>query len=158
MADEKKLEQARLVYATVCQALDAREWTYDKFEDDLTVTFGVSGDDLPMRLVISVDVDRQLVRILSPLTFNMSEEKRVEGAIAACAASYGMADGSFDYDLSDGTVVFRINAAFHKSHIGVELIQYMIECSMAMVDHYNDRFLALDKGMITIAEFINNEN
>ena len=30
----------------------------------------------------------------------------------------------------------------------------MISCACAMVDKYNDQFLALDKGIMSIADFI----
>ena len=30
----------------------------------------------------------------------------------------------------------------------------MISCAIAMVDHYNHQFLALDKGMIDIQKFM----
>lgn len=152
MAD--KVKQAELVYQTVCAALDARSWKYSKDEAKLLVHFGVSGDDLPMRFIIVVDADRQLIRLMSPLSFKMSEDKRMEGAVAACAATYGMADGGFDYDLTDGEIVFRMTASFRESVIGEGLIQYMISCSCAMVDEYNDKFLALSKGMLSISDFI----
>jgi hypothetical protein len=154
MADKKM--QAQKVYGTVCAALDARNWKYKKDEPKLLVYFGVKGDDLPMDMVIAVDEDRQLIKVSSPLPFKMSEDKRVEGAVATIAASYGMADGSFDYDLGDGEIVFRMVAAYHNSVVGEGLIQYMISCSLAMVDKYNDQFLALDKGYMELAKFIEN--
>lgn len=151
---EEKIVQAKKVFQTLCEALDRREWKYDKDEEKLIVDISVSGDDIPMRLLFIIDADRQLVRILSPLPFKMSEAKRMDGAIAACVASYGMADGSFDYDISDGTIYYRMTASFMGSVIGEGLLQYLISCSCAMVDLYNDKFLALDKGMMDIAEFI----
>lgn len=154
MADEKKMELAQQVYQTLCEAIETRQWRYQKDEEKLLVHFGVSGDDIPMRFVIVVDADRQLIRSMSPLPFKMSESKRMEGAIATCVASYGMADGSFDYDLSDGTIVFRMTASFRESLIGEGLFQYMISCSCAMVDKYNEQFLAIDKGLMSIGDFI----
>lgn len=154
MADKKMLAQK--VYKTICAALDAREWTYQKDEAKLLVHFGVSGEDLPMTLILMADADRQLIRVMSPLSFKLDEDKRVEGAIAVCAASYGMADGSFDYDLSDGSIVFRMTASFRESTIGEELIQYLISCTCAMVDKYNDKFLALSKGVMSLEDFIKN--
>ena len=79
----------------------------------------------------------------------------MEGAIATCAASYGLADGSFDYDLSDGQITFRMTASFRESEIGEELLQYMVSCACVTVDEYNDKFLAIDKGLISIDDFIN---
>ncbi len=154
MIDEKKVELAKQVYATLCAAIDKREWNYQKDEEKLVAYFGVSGDDIPMQFILVVDAERQLIRVMSPLPFKMSEAKRMEGAIATCAASYGMADGSFDYDLSDGTIVFRMTASFRESLIGEGLFQYLISCSCAMVDEYNDQFLAIDKGLMSITDFL----
>lgn len=158
MADEKKMELAKQVYATLCAAIDKREWNYQKDEDKLVAYFGVSGDDIPMQFILIVDAERQLIRVMSPLPFKMSESKRMEGAIATCVASYGMADGSFDYDLSDGTIVFRMTASFRESLIGEGLFQYLISCSCAMVDAYNDKFLAIDKGLLSITDFISSRS
>lgn len=154
MVDEKKMELAKQVYQTLCEAIERREWNFGKDEEKLLVHFGVSGDDIPMQFILIVDAERQLIRVMSPLPFKMSESKRMEGAIATCAASFGMADGSFDYDLSDGTIVFRMTASFRESLIGEGLFQYLISCSCAMVDKYNDQFLALDKGIMSITDFI----
>lgn len=154
MVDEKKMALAKQVYRTLCEAIENREWSFKKEEDKLLVYFGVNDDDIPMQFIIIVDAERQLIRLMSPLPFKMSEDKRLDGAIAACAASFGMADGSFDYDLSDGSIVFRMTASFRESIIGEGLFQYMISCSCAMVEKYNDQFLALDKGTISIADFI----
>ena len=154
MSDENKIALAKQVYQTLCNAIESREWTYEKEEDDLVVFFGVSGDDIPMKFILIVDAVRQLIRLLSPLPFKMSESKRIDGSIAACAASFGLADGSFDYDLADGSIVFRMTASFRESIIGEGLLQYMISVSCSTVDKYNDKFLALDKGIISIADFI----
>lgn len=154
MVDEKRMELAKQAYQTLCEAIERREWNFGKDEEKLLVHFGVSGDDIPMQFILIVDAERQLIRLMSPMPFKMSESKRMEGAIAICAASFGMADGSFDYDLSDGTIVFRMTASFRESLIGEGLFQYMISCSCAMVDKYNDQFLALDKGIMSITDFI----
>ena len=154
MIDEKKMELAKQVYQTLCRAIEKREWKYDKNEEELIVNFGVNGDDIPMQFIILVDAERQLIRVMSPLPFKMSESNRMEGAIAACAASFALADGSFDYDLFDGTVLFRMTASFRESLIGEGLFQYLISCSCATIDKYNDQFLALDKGIVSITDFI----
>jgi len=158
MADDKFVAKAKEVYAILCQALDNRNWTYEKEEDKLLVHFGVNGDDLPMQFIMFVDPDKQLITSMSPLPFKMSEEKRIEGAIATCVATFGMADGGFDYDLSSGRISFRITASYRNSDIGDGLFQYMMSCACAMVDEYNDKFLAIDKGMLSIADFIQERN
>ena len=151
---EIKMERAKKAYATLCEALDARNWKYEKVDDDLLVHFSVNGDDLPIQYIIFVDVDRQLIRLLSHMPFDMSEDKRVDGAIATCHATYGLRDGSFDYDLSDGKIVYRMTSAFLDNEVPVSLIQYMIDFTGAVVDKYNDKFFALNKGFLTIEKFL----
>ena len=155
MADKKMLAQQ--VYQTVCAALEARNWMFEKDEPNLIVHFGVRGEDLPINMIMIVDEDRQLIRVMSPLPFKIGENKRVEGAIAACVATYGMVEGSFDYDFYDGSLVFRMTASFCESTIGEGLIQYMISCTCSMVDKYNDMFLALSKGLMSVQDFMKKE-
>lgn len=157
MVDEKKMELAKQVYQTLCEAVEKREWNFGKDEEKLLVHFGVNGEDIPMQSIIFIDADRQLIRLLSPLPFKMSESNRMEGAIATCVASFNLADGNFSYDLSDGTIVFKMTASFRESIIGEGLFQYLISCACSTVDKYNDQFLALDKGFMTITDFIAKE-
>ena len=154
MTEEIKMDLAKEVYATLCAALDKREWHYEKDEENLVVYFLVGGDDIPMSFIIAVDAERQLVRVMSPLPFKFSEDKRMDGAIATCVASFGLADGSFDYDITTGMVVFRMTATYRESKLGDGLFQYMISCSSVMVDKFNDKFLAIDKGLMSIGDFI----
>lgn len=154
MADEKKLALAQQVYQTLCDSLDHCDLKYGKEEEKLLVHFGMNGEDIPLHFIIFVDAGKELVTVLSPLPFKMSEEKRMEGAIAACAASYGMVDGSFDYDLNDGTIAFRLTVYFGDSQLGEGVFKYMIGCAGAMAEKYNDMFLALDKGAISLQDFM----
>ena len=154
--DEKQIK-AQEVYQTLCDTLDARNWHYSKNEEKMSVSFGVNGDDLPMDFVIIVDANRQLVRLLSMLNFKFPEDKRVEGAIATTVASYGMVDGSFDFDLNDGSVIFRMTASSRESRLGQGLFAYLIDCACFTEDRYNEKFLAVSKGMMSIQDFIAQE-
>ncbi len=157
MAEANELALAKTVYGDLCAALDKRGWHYQKHDDTLVVTFEVSGEDIPMDFVLAVDADRQLLRVFSKLPFTVPEDKRMELAIATCAATYGLVDGSFDYDIAKGTIVFRMTASFRESRIGDGLFQYLISCSCYTVDDYNDKFLALSKGLIDVDEFLKKE-
>lgn len=158
MDDEKKLADAKQVYQTLCSAIEKRDWSFERDDEHLVVHFGVQGDDLPMKFVLAVDVGAQLIYLTSPLPFNMSESKRLEGAIVTCVATYGLNDGCFDYDIADGSIAFRMTAHFMESRIGEELLQYMISCACATVDHYNDMFFAVDKGFLSVSDFIAKES
>lgn len=107
-----------------------------------------------MDFVLAVDAQRQLLRVFSKLPFIVPEDKRMELAIAVCVASNRLADGSFDYDIARGTVVFRLTASFRESKIGDGLFEYLIGCSSVTVDAFNDKFLLLCKGLISLSDFI----
>ena len=154
MADENNMALAKQVYETLCAAIEKRDWSFEKEEEALIVHFELNTEDFPMQLILIVDAERQLVRMFSPLPFKISEAKRAEGAIATCAVTFGLADGSFDYDIVDGTIAFRLTASFRDSVIGEGLLQYMISCTCAVVDKYNDKFFALEKGVLGIEDFI----
>ena len=143
MADEKVMKQAKSVYETICKTLDAREWKYTRHDEDLTITCGARGEDLPMDLVIMVNPNAQVVSVISPLPFKIKEDKRVDGALAVCIANYGLINGSFDYDLSDGEIRFRMVSSFRESILGEELFNYMVLVTASTVDEYNDKFLMM---------------
>ena len=154
MADARQLKQARTVYDTLRDALNAREWHYDEEAEKLTIRLNVTGDDIAMRLIFIVDAERQLLRLLSFLPFKVKEDKRTELAVAICETNYAMADGGFDMDLSDGSILFRINASYRDSIIGEELVQYVISCACHTIDKYNDLYLMLSKGLMDLSTVI----
>ncbi len=148
------IERAKKVFEDLCAAIDARNWKYTKDEEKLLVHFGVSGQDIPMQFLIIVDIKAQYIRLLSPLPFDFPEDKRVEGAIAACAMNMPLAEGSFDFDLKSGKTWFRQAASFRDSAIGDALFQHMISYACAAVDLFNDRLEALATGKISLPEFL----
>ena len=154
MADEKELKLAGEVYRTICRMLDERDWKYGKEEDKMIIFFGVNGDDLNMPFVIYVDASRQLVRMSSRFPFEIPESERVPVAVALNYVNYRLADGSFDFNLADGTVTFRITTCFKESLIGTDLFSYMVDCTTNTVDDYNDKVLALAKKEIDLTKFV----
>ena len=154
MIEEKDLRQAKMVYETICSTLTARNWKFTRHDDDLTITCGARGDDLPMDIVIIVNQTAQVVSLYSVLPFNVKENARVDAALAVCIANYGLVNGSFDYDVSDGEIRFRMVSSFRESILGEELFDYMLMCSAITIDKYNDKFLMISNGMWNIEQFI----
>ena len=155
---EVNMKKAKEIYASLVNMLDTRDWKYDKFEDDLVIKSGIKGDDLPIEFIMFVKPENQVVQFISKLPFNMPEDKRVDGAIAVCIANYGLVDGSFDYDISDGEIRYRLTCSYRESQLGADLFEYMIMCAASTVDNYNDKLFMLSKGMISIQQFIEQEN
>ena len=158
MAEELNMQKAREVYNTLVNMLDTRDWKYEKHEDELLIRSGIKGDDLPIEFIVVVRPKNQVVQFLSKLPFQIPEDKRVDAAIAICAINDRFVDGSFDYDISDGTIIFRLTSSYRESTLGEDLFEYMIMCSAVTVDEYNDKLFMLAKGMITLQQFIEQEN
>lgn len=154
MANQMGPEQAEKVYEQLCAALDRKEIPYDKSEEDLTAIIEIPGEDFPIKIILRVDEDDMALLVFSPLPFRMSEEKRMEGAIAACAVTNKLTDGGFDYNLPDGSIVFRAGACYAGCTLGEDLFHRMIALAYGVVEEYNDKFFALNKGYINVNEFL----
>jgi len=156
MAEEKDLFAAKKVYETLCKNLESHDWHYQKEEEKLAIECGAQGDDLPMKITIQVDADRHLIMLLSHLPFVVSEEKRLDLAVAVSVVNNRLVDGSFDYDVKSGHMFFRMTNSFLESEIGDDAFSYMLFCSCQTIDEYNDKFLMIAKNMMSLEQFISN--
>lgn len=154
MSSAKELKNAKVNYNTMCTKLDQMGWKYERFEEDFVVKSGVRGDDLPIEFIIVVNPDTQIVRYMSKMPFNIAEEKRIDAAIAVCSANNGLVDGNFDYDVLTGEIVYRMTANFRETILGGDVFEYMVIVASKIVDKYNDRFLMLSKGNISVEQFL----
>lgn len=154
MAEIKNLELAKATFETLCKSLDAQDWHYKKDEEKLIIECGARGEDLPMDFNVHVDADRMIVSLLSFLPFKIQEDKRLEAAVAVCAINNVSIDGCFDYDVATGNLFFRMTNSFLESVLDEEVFKYMLILSCQFVDKYNDKFLMLSKGMITLEQFL----
>lgn len=119
------MAKAKETFDALCQMLDDRNWHYEKIEEKLKIKSGIKGDDLPIDFVMRVNPRNQIVSFLSWLPFKVEESKRIDVALATCVANYGLADGSFDFDLSDGEILFRLTSSFRDSALGDDLFEYI---------------------------------
>lgn len=158
MTDKAKKAAAQKAYQTLCDALDANDWKYQKHPENLFVTCGARGDDLPMDLVIVVFEENQAVQVRSRLPMKVSEEKRAEMAVALAVANYGLVHGCFDFDVSEGDINFRITNTLHGCVLSQEAWMYLVYCACSTIDDYNDKLLMLSKGMLTLEKFVEMEN
>ncbi len=148
------LKQAQAVFDTVCEYLDSRDLKYQKEEDELKVILATKGDDLLIPLKIAVDPAMQIISVFSGIPFVVPEEKRIAMTLAVTAANYCIADGSFDYAVKDGEIVFRITSSYRNSIIGKDLVDYLLMCAAITADRYNDKFQKLAEEDMTVGEIV----
>ncbi len=154
---EVNMVKAKETYAILCRMLDNKGWHYEKIEDDLVIKSGVKGDDLPIKFIMRVNPRNEVVSFISWMPFNVDEEKRIDMALAVCIANYGLVDGSFDYDLSDGSILFRLTSSYKDTVLSESLLEYMLMVAASTVDEYNDKFFMITKGMLSIQQFMESE-
>lgn len=154
MTEQEKLVQAKATFATLCSTLENEDWHYTKDEQALTIECSARGEDLPMELTVKVDADRMLIVLLSRIPFAIQEDKRLDVAIAVSAVNNRLVDGCFDYDVTSGKMFFRMTNSFIDSKIGEDVFTYMLYCSCQTIDDYNDKFLMIAKGMLSIRQFL----
>ena len=148
-----KENEALALYKTLCQTLDNMHWRYSKEEDKFVIRTSAIGKDLSMELFIKIDAERQVMYLKSPMPFVIPEQSRDMLAKAVVMANYTMLNGSFEYDLSDGYLAFKIVVPYMESIISEKVCHYMIMISCQMTDKFNDKFMALVDGNMTLDQF-----
>lgn len=154
---EINMTKAKEVYRTLLKMLDAKKFKYERHDEDLLIKSGIRGEDLPVEFIMVVIPKNEVVQFISPMPFKIAEDKRVEAAVAVAIANYGLINGSFDFDLSDGEIRFRLTTSYRDSTLGKDLFEYMMMVGASTVDNYNDKFLMLSKGIITVEQFMEQE-
>lgn len=154
MTDEKKIQEAKATFATLCRTLDKNNWKYQIDEEKLSIFCGAQGDDLPMEITVNVDVDKRLVLLFSRIPFAIQEDKRLDVAVAVSAINNALVDGCFDYNIATGSLFFRMTNSFIECELSEEVFAYMLFCSCQIIDEHNDRFLMLSKGLLSMEQFL----
>ncbi|MBO7762322.1 MAG: YbjN domain-containing protein [Clostridia bacterium] len=148
---------AKTAYNAIISMMESDNLKYSKDDNELRIDTGFTTDDIDVSITFFVDAERELVRLFSGLPFKFGEDKRVEGAVATCVANHGMVDGAFDYDFSDGEILFKMADSYRGADFTEENARYLLKVALSTVDNYNDRFFALAKGIMTVADFVAKE-
>lgn len=154
MADQNNLELTKRTYATLCAALDERQWKYRRNDEEMALEYIVEGDDMPMRFVIRFDGERALMRMFSPMPLSVREDKRLEVAVAVSMINYKLVVGCFDLDMNDGELRFRVSNSFRDSVLSPEVFLFLLSLGIQVVERYNDKLFMLATGVISLEKFI----
>lgn len=153
MDDARVFQQAKQAFDTCIKAFDDRNWTYDRDDENMVIKCTVNGKDLPIEFIININSEMMIIQLFSKLPCTMKKDKLVEGAVAASYVTNKLFEGSFDYDMNCGKFYFRATSSYRNSLISKELVEYLIDVSMAIIDDYNDKFFALSLDVITLEQF-----
>ena len=147
--------QAKRAYDTFCQMLDNQKWKYERNNERLELKVGVEGQDFPFTLLIKVDEERFLLSIYCYLDVNVKERRGyLDMAVGVSAVNMELINGGFDYDFQTGKLMFRVVNSYKDSVISKEVYEYMLRISCQTIDQYNDKFILLASGNLSLEEFL----
>ncbi len=152
MDQEKLRARAEEVFDICLSELDSRDWTYKSDKDDLTITFAVDGEDLPIYFRFFIDPDRQLITLSSPCILDATEHA-TELVVAIGQTNTFLLDGRFIID-NDGCIYYKMNCSYAGSLIGEDLFAYLIDHTCFTVDNFNEKLKALADGEINLGEYL----
>lgn len=154
MSEDNKFQAAKNVYKTLCEMLDDNKLEYQKNDDELFVSLTMNGEDIPIRIGIDVDKDMQFVTMFSTIPLVVAKDKRMDVAIATSQINFRLATGNFIFDFDNNYISFRISTCFMDSLISKTLLVRMLSIVCFTVDEYNDKFLMLVKGGLSLEKFL----
>lgn len=154
MTDDIKIVTALNIYSDMCDVLDENEFVYDKDDDKLRVELFVANtNNISIKFIMMINIEMQTIMLTSPIDLKMSEDKQMEGILSACIASNNLPDGSFDYDLPNRSVSFRLTFSYKGSLVGKGLFLRLICYSYSIVSKYVVKFSDINKGILSIDKF-----
>lgn len=154
MADQVKMDAARGNFETLCGALERAKVKFTRDDEALRVDYTYKGDDLLMPFMFIVDPDREFVRLISPMSPRVKEDKRLDMAVAISLLNYRLAFGCFDLDMDDGELRFRMVNSFRDTPLSEEVFAMMLQTGHAIVEKYNDKLYTLAAGIISLEQFV----
>lgn len=152
--ENTKMLQAQKTFETFCRMMDAQNWKYAKDEEKLMIETGARGDDLPIALRVLVDAERMLVRLYSPMDFEVAADRLVDMAMGICIINDNLVDGNFDLNVENGNIFYRMTTSFRESLISEEAFDFFLGFAIHVIDEYNDKLLMLAKGMLTPSQLL----
>lgn len=156
MEDETRNANAQAEYELLCQTLDEIEVPYTKEEEKLVVRFKIQRDEksVPLTYYMRIFPDAENVLLLSPLQLEVPEDKRFEMSYAINGINTLLFHGVFDFDIKEGSILFRVSTSFIDSIVGAVVFVDLIRMTDVLVNKFHGDLLALAEGNITLDQFI----
>lgn len=127
--------ETKEVYALVAAVLEKLKMEYVKKEDDFSLLTSVKGN-LMIPLHIIVSEQSGLVGFSAYAPFGVPEERRTHIALAIAKANMKSLDGCFEYNSSDGSLLFYSTAYYTGCEVQSGLIEYKILSVCSAMNKY----------------------
>lgn len=149
----ENIKRAYQTFEKIKQSLEKRKLKYREHTEKFGVVLTFEGDDMTFDLSITVLPENKLVCLHSQLPIVIDNQKTVEIALATNMANCNLAFGSFDFDSDAGILQFRCSATYEECLLGDGFIYHLVDNACFAVDKFNDKFLNLNLGYMTLDDF-----
>ena len=153
MEDIKK-QAADELYALICDTVKERAFEYNQKPDEKSVELVVNVDERTIQPIIYVDPKNELIRFFHYLNCGFGVRKCLDGAVASSTVTAKIQYGSFDFDYSGNTVIFRLEIPYKESQISRETINLMLDYTITAINSYEQDFIVLSHGKIDLDKFL----
>lgn len=147
-------KEAQAVLNVFAEVLDKRLWHYERDDAQYMIRLKVIGNDLPMQLIIRADAVQGTVMLCSQMPVVISCEKILEAAMIVNAYNDGRAFGSLELNPANGIIIFRLSTNIAKAMLNAETCIRIIDFALKQIDTYNDKFILLNVGRLSMEEIL----
>ncbi len=151
---EEKAKLADTVLRLIGEALDDIGLKYDKDAEHRRIDIQFVGNDIPIFVRFSVNALLENTALYSTLPFTVPEEKVLETAYLLNHINNRILDGSFELNINEGTVTFRINNSYVGCMISKESFDVLFRKAADTVDKFNEKLKAFVEDEMTADQFL----
>ena len=148
-------ERATAVVKAITDYMDEAKLKYEADREKNTVFITITGDDFPVTLMFSVSAEKARVETYSQLPFEIKKEKAVDVAMAIAAINARIAYGKFCLYFDKGLCTYE-NSEYLTGLEGFssEYGKALVVPAYSIVEEYNDKLFAVNKGMMSVKDFL----
>ncbi len=133
-------------YTALCKMLEKNDIDFEKDDKDLYVKCNVSGKDVELNFVFTVDASKMLITLYSIIPVQVDKDKAADIALALCVINNTLSDGAFSLDTNNLLVYYKMTSSFYNSKVNSSVYEYMLSEAANTMDDY---FIKIKKLIIT---------
>lgn len=152
MTDNEKLLRAQKQFEIMVDATSGYSDSVD--HEKMLVWMAYPAGQISVKMCLSVDVKRQLVRLDAFMPIEIPEEKMAEMACIACFQNTKSGHGCFDIYTNLKTIAYRMTNSFMDSTLYSEAFSYMWLHAAHVIEESFPRFNIFLADLVSLDELI----
>lgn len=148
-------ERAKAVMGAITEFMDSAKLGYEYDEENNTAFVTITGDDFPVSLMFSANEKNGRVETYSRMPYEIKKEKAMDIAMAIAAINSRIAYGKFCLYIDKGICTYENSEYFTGLEgFSTDYGRALVAPAYSIVEEYNEKLYAVNKGLMTVKEFI----